>query len=190
MYTYKKQKHPKCKPLPTTGGAVHTQSCITGGSLSVLGLRGLEGVPDAGLEQCINRLGLVGGGVLERCHHGAVDVGSRVGQVLLWREEGASIAASSLCVCVCAWAEAAKEGTSLYVTYLYLFLWETNLCCFHYSLSLHYILHICNFHHVQQLRSLGSLSVLPATCQRYSEPWHCLATSSRPVATFPALTAH
>ena len=60
---------------------------------------GLEGVPDAGLEQCINRLGLVGGGVLERCHHGAVDVGSRVGQVLLWREEGASIAASSLCVC-------------------------------------------------------------------------------------------
>ena len=99
MYTYKKQKHPKGKPLPTTGGAVRTHSCITGGSLPVLGLRGLEGVPDAGLEQCINRLGLVGGGVLERCHHGAVDVGSRVGQVLLWREEGASIAASSLCVC-------------------------------------------------------------------------------------------
>ena len=42
-----------------------------------------------------------------------MDVGSRVGQVLLWREEGASIAASSLCVC--AWAVAAKEGTSLYV---------------------------------------------------------------------------
>ena len=113
MYTYKKQKHPKSKPLPTTGGAVHTHSRITGGSLPVLGLRGLEEVPDAGLEQCINRLGLVSGGVLERCHHGAVDVGSRVGQVLLWREEGVSIAASSLFVC--AWAVAAKEGTSLYV---------------------------------------------------------------------------
>ena len=72
---------------------------------------GLEGVPDADLEQCINRLGMVGGGVLEHCHHGAVDVHSRVSQVLLWWEEGASIAPSSLCVC--AWAVAAKEGTSL-----------------------------------------------------------------------------
>ena len=60
--------------------------------------------------------------------------------------------------CVCVWAVAAKEGTSLYVTYLYLFLWETTLCCFHYSLSLHYILHIlCNFRHVQQLISVGSI---------------------------------
>ena len=34
------------------------------------------------------------------------------------------------------------------------------------------------------------MSVLPATCWCYSKPWHCLATSSRPVATFPTLMAY
>ena len=46
------------------------------------------------------------------------------------------------------------------------------------------------FHHVQQLRSVGSMNILPATCWCYSEPWHCLATSSRPVVTFPTLMAY
>ena len=101
--------------MPITEGAVHTHSCITGDSLPVLGLQGLEEVPNAGLEQCINRLGLVGGGVLERCHHGAVDVGSRGGQVLLWREEEASIRASSL-LCVC--MGSGCKGGRLNVTYL------------------------------------------------------------------------
>ena len=41
--------------------------------------KGPEGVPDADLEQCINQLGMVGDGILERCHHGAVGVHSRVG---------------------------------------------------------------------------------------------------------------
>ena len=56
-------------------------------------------------------MGLVGDGVLEHSLHGAVDVCSRVGQLLLWWEEGASTTASSLCVC--AWVVAAEEGTSL-----------------------------------------------------------------------------
>ena len=60
---------------------------------------GLEEVPDAGLEQDINRLGLVCDGL--RCHHSAADVGSRVGQVLLSCGEEGGIAESSACTYVC-----------------------------------------------------------------------------------------
>ena len=40
---------------------------------------GLGGVSDTDLEQYINQLGLVIDDILERCHHGAVDVHSSVG---------------------------------------------------------------------------------------------------------------
>ena len=62
---------------------------------------GLEEVLDAGLEQDINRLGLVCDGLLERCHHSASDVGSGVGQVFLSCGEEGGIAESSACTYVC-----------------------------------------------------------------------------------------
>ena len=61
----------------------------------------LEEVSDAGLEQDINRLGLVCDGVLERCHHIAADVGSRVDPILLSCGEEGGIAESSACTYVC-----------------------------------------------------------------------------------------
>ena len=91
----------KSKSMHKTESATHTHFYVTRGPYQFWVFGGLEEVPDAGLEQDINRLGLVCDGVLERCHHSAADMGSRVGQVLLSCREEGDIAESSACTYMC-----------------------------------------------------------------------------------------
>ena len=84
-----------------TESVTHIHIYVTRGPYQFWVFEGLEEVPDAGLEQGINRLGLVCDGVLERCHHSAEEIGSRVGQVLLSCGEEGGMAESSACTYVC-----------------------------------------------------------------------------------------
>ena len=84
-----------------TESVTHTHFYVTRGPYQFWVSEGLEEVHNAGLEQDINQMGLVRDGVLERCHHSAADVGSRVGQVLLSCGEGGGIAESSACTYMC-----------------------------------------------------------------------------------------
>ena len=101
IYSTYRNNIQKRKSTHKTESVTCTHFYVNRGPYQFRVTEGLEEVPDAGLEQDINRLGKVCDGVLERCHHSAADVGSRVGQALLLCGEEGGIAESSACLYVC-----------------------------------------------------------------------------------------
>ena len=83
MHSTHRNSIQKSKSTHKTESVTHTHCYITRGPHQFWVSESLEEVldeevPNAGLEQDINRLELVCDGVLEHCHHSAADVGSRV----------------------------------------------------------------------------------------------------------------